>query len=182
MSKPLTHHESHVLAVIRKWEPVTAYFVRKAVSRSLASTFSDSPGSIYPMIERLKQRGLVSAEAGPDTGRKAELLSCTSAGEDVIREWLVRVDDNDLLPEDPWRTRVLFADLLESGVRDAWLRNMRDAMEAELDRIAARRQLATDDGERDAAENARLLSEARLVWLDRLLARPPRPGEGSARP
>ncbi len=28
----LSHHESHVLALIRKWQPTTAYFIRKALA------------------------------------------------------------------------------------------------------------------------------------------------------
>lgn len=171
MAKQLTHHESHVLAIIRRWQPVTAYFVRKALPRSLASTFSDSPGSIYPVIERLQRSGLVDAEPGPDTGRKAELLTCTTEGEAAIREWLVRVDGADLLPEDPWRTRVLFADLLEPDARQQWLLGLRAATEGEMQRVLERLHLASDLHEAAAAENARLLTEARLVWLDRLIAR-----------
>lgn len=171
MAEPLTHHESHVLAVIRKWEPVTAYFVRKALRQSLASSFSDSPGSVYPIIERLKRRGYVTAQAALDSGRKAELLACTPHGECAIVDWLVRVDQSDLLPEDPWRTRVLFSDLLDHPAQVEWLQKLRSAAEAELDAINGRLQMATVPKEADAAEGARLQTEARLIWLDRLMAR-----------
>lgn len=171
MAKQLTHQESHVLAIISKWAPVTAYFVRKALVRSLASTFSDSPGTVYPIIERLQRQGLVAAEAGPDTGRKAALLTCTPSGEAAIIEWLLRLDESDLLPEDPWRTRALFAESLAPGERLQWLLRIRAATEEQIERVVERAHLASDSHERDAAENARLLSEARLVWLDRLMAR-----------
>ena len=170
MAKPLTHNERHVLAVIRKWEPVTAYFVRKALRQSFASSFSDSPGSIYPIIERLKKHGFVIAEDGPDDGRKSELLSCTPLGEGAIREWLLRVDDSDLLPEDPWRTRALFSEILEHSAQIDWLHELRASAGEELEKVNARIAMATDFCEANAAQGARLQIEARLVWLDRLLA------------
>ena len=57
MMKGLSHHECHVLALVQKWQPTTAYFVRKALVQRLASDASDSPGSVYPAIERLKRAG-----------------------------------------------------------------------------------------------------------------------------
>ena len=170
MAKPLTHNESHVLAVIRKWEPVTAYFVRKALRQSFASSFSESPGSIYPIIERLKNHAFVVAEDGPEAARKSELLSCTPLGERAIREWLLRVDDGDLLPEDPWRTRALFSEILEPSAQIDWLHTLRAAADEELEKINARVAMAADFYEATAAQSARLQIEARLVWLDRLLA------------
>lgn len=171
MAKRLTHHESHVLALIRKYEPTTAYFIRKAVIRSLASSFSDSPGSIYPIIARLQGRGLVVAVDGPDSGRKSELLSCTAQGVAAIKAWLLEIDTADLLPEDPWRTRLLLADQLSESERLRCLKTMRAAGDEELARIAERLHLAADTHEIDAAENAWLLTEARIAWLDRLMAR-----------
>ena len=66
--KGLSHHESHVLALVQKWQPTTAYFLRKALTQRLASDASDSPGSVYPAIERLKKAGLVTSRRGPGGG------------------------------------------------------------------------------------------------------------------
>ncbi|MXO86521.1 hypothetical protein GRI38_10840 [Altererythrobacter aurantiacus] len=171
MPSPLTHHESHILAIIRKWQPVTAYFVRKAIPRSLATTFSDSPGSIYPAIERLKKRELIDTEPGPENARKSELLSCTAQGEEAAQTWITTIVHSDLLPEDPWRTRVLLSEGLTLHDRRLWLLAMRSAVAVELDRILARIEIATDRFELDALENARLTSDARTIWIDRLIAR-----------
>lgn len=170
MSKPLTHHECHVLAIIGKWQPVTAYVVRKLVPKSLASTFSDSPGSVYPIIKRLKDRGLVVAEELSDGRLNSEVLSCTVAGEAAIRSWLVEVLEADSLPEDPWRTRALFADILAPDERRRSLLAMRAAAADQLSNIAERLELAGSRTDREAIEGARLFVEARLVWVDRLLA------------
>lgn len=171
MAKVLTHQEGHVLAIIRRSEPVSAYFVRKALPQSLASSFSDSPGSLYPLIARLQRQGFVAAEPGPDSGRKTELLSCTPEGARAIEAWLLRLEEVDLLPEDPWRTRVLFSDQLAPAARQGWLLQLRDAAEAQLRRVGDLMALSDRAIEIDALESAKLQTEARLVWLDRLLAR-----------
>lgn len=166
----LSHHESHVLALVHKWQPTTAYFVRKALQRGLASSFSDSPGSVYPVIERLKKRGLVVATAAEADGRRTEHLTCSAEGEAAIAGWLTRIDPVDLLPEDPWRTRVLFADILEPAARADLYRQLRATAQAQLEELHARSAAALDHSYREALEGARLQTEGRIVWLDRLIA------------
>lgn len=166
----LSHHESHVLALVQKWQPTTAYFVRKALQRSLASSFSDSPGSVYPVIERLKKRGLVVAMLAGEDGRRTEHLTCSVEGEAEIAAWLSRIDPADLLPEDPWRTRVLFAELLTPAARTDLYRQLRAAAQGQLEELQARAGAVADDGFREALEGARLQTEGRIVWLDRLIA------------
>jgi len=165
----LSHHESHVLALIRKWQPTTAYFIRKALGQRLASDASDSPGSAYPVIDKLKRAGLVSAQASND-GRKTELLRCTADGEAAVRDWIVRIDDADLLPEDPWRTRVLFVDQLGPGDAEAWLHRLRDALGAQLDRLERLRAVPLDLGPQLEVAHARHLTNARLAWANEAIA------------
>lgn len=165
----LSHHESHVLALIRKWQPTTAYFVRKALGQRLASDASDSPGSAYPVIDKLKRGGLVSAQASDD-GRKTELLRCTADGEQAVRDWIVKIDDVDLLPEDPWRTRVLFVDQLGAGDAEAWLHRLRDALHAQLERLDRLRAVPLDLGPQLEVAHARHVTNARLAWANETIA------------
>jgi DNA-binding PadR family transcriptional regulator len=172
----LSHHESHVLALIRKWQPTTAYFVRKALGQRLSSDASDSPGSAYPVIEKLKRAGLVSAQASND-GRKTELLRCTADGEAAVRNWFTRVDESDLLPEDPWRTRVLFVDQLAPGEAESWLHALREALDGQLERLDRMRAVPLELGPQLEVAHARHVTAARLAWANEaiaLLARAPR--------
>ncbi len=150
---------------------MTAYFVRKALPRSFASTFSDSPGSIYPVIERLKRWGLVDARSVQVGSRSSEVLSCTPTGEAALHAWLIEDRDQDALPEDPWRTRILFAEGLNVRERQQWLSRLRDSAEAQRRALLDRAAITSEEAERDAIENARLLTEARIIWLERMLAR-----------
>lgn len=166
----LSHHESHVLATILRWQPTTAYFVRKSLERGLASTFSSSPGSVYPVIERLKKRGLIHAAPVETDGRRTEQIGCTEQGIAAVRDWVRRIDPADALPEDPWRTRMAHAALLDADERLAWMVDMREAAERQREALAGRDALAVDDCHAAALENAKMLNEARLAWLDRTIA------------
>ena len=167
----LSHHESHVLALILKWQPTTAYFVRKALVRGPASTFSDSPGSVYAIVERLRRRGLVEARKDEGDGRGTEFLTCSDAGREAVRDWIRAVEPVDLLPEDPWRTRMAHADALTPDERLAWLLALRDAAEGQAALLPGMIDVAGDPCHSAALENARMLNEARLAWIDRIIAR-----------
>ncbi len=76
----------------------------------------DSTGSIYPAIERLVSRGLISVSprAGDRRGRRD--LSVTLSGADAVRSWLVNLDPCEAkVSPDPIRTRVSFLDQLVSN-------------------------------------------------------------------
>lgn len=165
----LSHHESHVLALICKWQPATAYFIRKTLERGLASTFSGSPGSVYPIIERLKRHDLVRGVPVAADGRRAQQLECTEQGVEAVRAWIVRIDADDVLPEDPWRTRMTFLDLLSTQQRLAWLLSIRDAAQAQ-DEILRALVRPDEAGATAAIEGARMLNDARLGWIERLIA------------
>lgn len=170
-TRELSHHESHVLALIHKWQPATAYLVRKTLPKSIASSFSDSPGSVYPVIDRLKNRGFVTVRS-PQGGKKnAELLSCTQAGVEHLKAWIRTSRQEEALPEDPWRTRSLFSRILDPEDRKAWLLDLRAVAEQQRSSIIERTEFADEPSEIDALEHALLTTEARIVWVDRLLAR-----------
>lgn len=166
----LSHHESHILALIQKWQPTTAYFVRKALGQALASDASDSPGSVYPAIERLKRGGFALGEPDELDGRKTERLRCSETGAAAVREWVTRVDKADLLPADPWRTRIGFVDALKPAEAREWLFAIRAALEQEQASIERLRGTATGDGRELEIAHARLTAAARLAWVNEAIA------------
>lgn len=173
----LTHLEGHVLALIWRWQPTTAYFVRNSLERGLATTISSSPGSVYPIIERLKSRGLVDGVLTETDKRNREQLSCTELGSDAVRSWVSTVEPPDLLPEDPWRSRMAFADCLSSREQVAWLRSIRSATEGQLKIIQSRSETELITAVKLAHDNALLTLQARLAWINHALAETASAGE-----
>lgn len=167
--KGLSHHESHVLALVQKWQPTTAYFLRKALTQRLASDASDSPGSVYPAIERLKKAGLVKSESS-GSGRKSEYLTCTAEGAEAVRNWITGIDASQLLPSDPWRTRAPFVTMLPREEARDWLYALRTRMGEELERLEQMREAAIDLPGQLELEHARLVTTARLAWTNEAIA------------
>jgi len=159
-----------VLALIWRWQPTTAYFVRNSLERGLATTLSSSPGSVYPVMERLKARGYITGALTDTDKRNTEQLSCTEAGTEAVRSWVCTVEPSDLLPEDPWRSRMAFADCLSSFEQVRWLRSIRTATEEQLGSLAMRSVTASILSVTLAHDNARMTLQARLAWINHALA------------
>ncbi len=67
--------------------------------------------TIYPLIQRLKQRRLLHSKPGKDR-RGTEHLVSTKLGHEAVRQWLMESRPNHLLLEDPLRTKVQSFELL----------------------------------------------------------------------
>ena len=166
----LTRLENHVLALIRKWQPTTAYFVRKSLADTLASNISDSPGSVYPAIERLKRQGLIAAEAASRGRQSTEHLTCTSTGESAVLRWLTRVDPSDLMPEDPLRTRIRFAELLSAEELHTWLSELRVALLGIGEGLDLGAVAGAATPRALEFEHAMFVNSARLAWVNSAMA------------
>jgi DNA-binding PadR family transcriptional regulator len=84
----LTELEQCVLGVIWRDGPVTAYEVANLFATSLSSFWSGSAGAIYPVVQRLRRRGLVHGAARAWNGTRKTVLTATDKGVDVLRAWL----------------------------------------------------------------------------------------------
>lgn len=165
----LTDLESLALSLIWRMQPLTAYQLRQAFAVSPARNIALSQGSIYPLIERLKRKGLVATAPIEGDGRGTEHIRSTPAGEDAIRDW-VR-DPVTLLPEDPLRSKLLALKLLPREERTAWARSMKASL---LESLAAFEEFAQDNpGEllELAHDNARSTLLARIRWIERVETR-----------
>jgi DNA-binding PadR family transcriptional regulator len=67
--------------------PAAGYALRQIFQATPLGMYSDSPGSIYPALRRLHQRGLVTglAERG---GRRRRVYAITPRGRRALRAWL----------------------------------------------------------------------------------------------
>lgn len=164
----LTELESHVLSLIWRMQPVSAYQIRQAFARSPTREVALSQGSIYPAVERLKRRDYVRASALND-GRKTEHLTCTAAGERAISAW-VR-DAVVQLPEDPLRTRVTALSILSESERVEWARAAKTSLLRNLADLEEFAQTHPGPYLEMAHDNARATLLARVRWIERVEAK-----------
>lgn len=68
--------------------PMTGYGLRRVFSSTPMGLFSDSPGSIYPALERLERDGLIRAAAQMAARRGGRTLEPTRRGLAALRRWL----------------------------------------------------------------------------------------------
>ena len=78
----------YALAGLLKQKPQSGYDLRKIFATTPMRHFSDSPGSIYPALRRLRSRKWVSAAAQDDNARKRQVFRLTRAGDRALIEWL----------------------------------------------------------------------------------------------
>jgi len=164
----LTELESQVLSIIQRFQPVTAYQVRLAFARSSTERQTLSQGSIYPVVVRLKERGLVVG-ALSDRSRKTERLECTPVGERIVRGWLF--DFSQPLPHDPLSVRFFALPALDEADRKAWVSSAKGAILSKLADIEEAAQAGVGTHHELIHDNARLASLARIRWLERVEAR-----------
>jgi DNA-binding PadR family transcriptional regulator len=164
----LTDDEATFLALLVRVQPATAYQLSKIYADSPISNFGTSKGKIYPMIRRLKERGLLGGKMIAGDARKVEILRSTTKGRDALRRWVRQVKPNHLLPEDPLRTMVQSFELLSRDERLKWIDDVRSGLRlklAELEEYGAAVQGPYKDQVHDNAVSS---IEVRLEWLDRL--------------
>lgn len=87
-SRNLTNLEYALLGLVGNGE-ISAYAARQIFTETGMARFSNSPGSIYPALRRLKEQGLLDArEVAGARGRAKQVFNLTNAGEKMIKAWL----------------------------------------------------------------------------------------------
>lgn len=172
--KSLSELEGAVLGILVRKQPVSAYAVREEFRVSPTESWTASAGSIYPLVRRLQERGLIAPTKVEGDGRNTRLLSLTEAGEAAVEDWLMGDREGIFGPvSDPLRTRGFAITALPETTRCALLSRWQ---ERTAERIA---QLRADMGTSDehdetgwmAARGTILQLEARLQWLEEWLHR-----------
>lgn len=133
----LTDNEGSLLALVLRRQPVTAYQLLKIYEQSPVSSFNESKGSLYPLIRRMKQRGLLAAQRVSGDGRNAELLTCTDGGRDAVRDWVLQVRPSHVLPDDPLRTKIISFGLLDPDQQREWIDRLRAAVAQKIEEVEA---------------------------------------------
>jgi DNA-binding PadR family transcriptional regulator len=182
--RALSELEGCVLGHLWKHGPSTAYAIRKQLLDSPSSHWSGSAGAIYPLLARLKKRGIVDSRKTSRGDRQTWLYAMTRPGRDLFMAWLAPPLDRDVISiaPDPLRTRMFFLGALSPSRRAAFLAQAREKLALYIDELAP--GPAVDQFDRLAIRGAVRSTRARIAWLkdvQRTLARPKR-RQGRGRP
>ena len=86
--RPLTSLEYLLLFLVHS-KPSSGYALRKQFTTTPLGHYSDSPGSIYPALQRLRRRALLRAAKDPSpSGRRKTLFSATPKALAELRAWV----------------------------------------------------------------------------------------------
>lgn len=84
----LTNLEYLLLSLLRP-APASGYALRKQFATTPLGHFSDSPGSIYPALRRLRRHGLLRSVKDPSpNGRRKTLFAITPKAQAELRSWV----------------------------------------------------------------------------------------------
>jgi DNA-binding PadR family transcriptional regulator len=72
-------------------QPASGYDLRKIFSSTAMTTYSDSPGAIYPALRRLQHQGLIRGNVEDGAGlRRRQVFTLTAAGAAGLKSWITR--------------------------------------------------------------------------------------------
>ncbi|HSL70200.1 MAG TPA: PadR family transcriptional regulator [Longimicrobiales bacterium] len=142
--------------------PASGYDLRKRLQNG---AFSDSPGSVYPAVKRLADRGLI--EAGRAAGRRRRTaFRATEAGRRALLDWARAAVDVADLRRDARAVELRYAVLGEHGTPA----ELRAFLVQYADAVAAHLGAAQAEYEALPRSNLAKRQMARLA-IDVLLAR-----------
>ncbi len=82
---------AYALLGLLQQQPRSGYDLRKMFATTPMTTFSDSPGAIYPALTRLERAGLVRGQVQERAGlRRRRLYHLTRAGVAELQRWLAQ--------------------------------------------------------------------------------------------
>ena len=81
----------YALLALLQQQPSSGYALRKIFSSTAMTTYSDSPGAIYPALQRLQQQGLIRGTIEESAGlRRRQIFRLTPNGLAALKKWIGR--------------------------------------------------------------------------------------------
>ena len=169
-SDGLTDNEGAFIALVMRMEPVTPYQLAKRYDACPIYTLNTAKGKLYPLLNRLVERGLLSATPVADDRRGTQLYSCTAVGRKALRNWVKSFRTEDELPPDPLRRKLQALDLLSQEEQLTWVEETTRRIETKLEAVNAHDASIEGPFGLFAQDSAREELRGRLAWLKRLAA------------
>jgi len=115
----LSELEGVVLGMLWSMGPKTAYSIRQVFLKSPNPHWATSAGTIYPLVKRLHQRGLIRSERHATGKREGLMYEVTSEGLKSLRRWIGPAPPPvaTAVPIDPLRLRIRFMGALSEKDR-----------------------------------------------------------------
>ena len=135
--------------------------------RELPTTsYNKSKGTIYPLIGRMMERGLVTSTKAEAGG--GETLSLAERGYEALNRWLIDGPTHSF-GHDPLLDRMMVLGGVAHAQRVRWIAGAKELLLAKKDELKAYR-LTVDAPYIDIAHGSAVaVIDAKLEWLDRLL-------------
>ena len=165
----LTDNEGTLVGLVERQQSITAYQISKIYEASPVSNFNTSKGKLYPLISRLKQRGLLRGQLVEGDARGTERLMCTELGQAALVKWLKQIRPAHLLLEDPLRTKIQSFHLLTRDEQIEWLVDAKAALNDKLRELQDYGSQVTVPYHGFVHENAVMSLRARQEWVERVL-------------
>ena len=71
----------------------SGYDLRKVLTETPMRHYSDSPGSIYPALQRIARRGWIKSSTDPTSRRRRVVYRLTPKGKAELKRWLTQLVD-----------------------------------------------------------------------------------------
>lgn len=164
----LTQPEALVLMGVFRFGPKTAYRVRQMFAEAPVASFSNSTGTVYPVIRRLAARGLLDVQPVPGSRRGAEMLSCTDAGRRALKAWVMEIGKDEMVLVDSARSKLAGFNLLTPQERVEWFDRLLARMDEATQSLAEFTRRYADVPFAELLEDSFISTlEARKAWAER---------------
>ena len=123
----LSELEGVVLGMLWSMGPKTAYSIRQAFLKSPNPHWATSAGTIYPLVKRLHERGLIRAERHATGRREGLMYTVTSNGMKGLKRGIGPTPPPvaTAVPIDPLRLRILYMGVLSEREKATLIKSAR---------------------------------------------------------
>jgi DNA-binding PadR family transcriptional regulator len=153
----------------------SGYDIRQLFQTTPIGLFSDSPGAIYPALNRLEMRGLLIGSTEPG-GRRRRAFNRTPDGDKALDAWLTAPIDPDAFTRRPQDLDLRFTMLAERMGRPSAIAFLRDYADIHARKLAGLEAFVAGAGSkmgrtsRETLELGLRLSRTRQQWCEELIS------------
>lgn len=124
----LTHAEAMALMTAYRFGPLTTYRLRRFYAEAPVASYSNSTGTVYPVVRRLSARGLLEVRPVEGSRRGAETIACTEAGRRALKAWVMTLGNDEAILVDTARSKLACFTLLTPAERLEWFERLQQKL------------------------------------------------------